>query len=129
MFRHSTLAVILWVLAVALLPVRMANAHLHFCLDGQERPVSFHVQDLATHSGTEHVDEEGHNDRDVDVSASLLTTKLSSGAGDAPFALLHVYVLATLLPIERQPFFSTDLPHINLTSVLALRPPVRGPPV
>lgn len=129
MFRHSTFAVILWVVAVALLPVRMANAHLHFCLDGQEPPVSFHVQDLATHSGAEHVDDAGHNDRDVDVSASLLATKISSGAGDAPAALLHVYVLATLLPLERPTFSSADLPYAELTSVLALRPPVRGPPL
>lgn len=129
MFRHSAFAIVLWVLAVALLPVRMANAHLHLCLDGQERPVSLHVQDVATHSGAEATTEQGHNDRDVDVSASLLTVKLSGGADDAPFAFLHLYVLTALLPLEHPTFSLVDLPGAELTSVVTLRPPVRGPPV
>ena len=129
MFRHSAFATLLWVLAVALLPVRMANAHLHLCLDGQEQPVSLHVQDVATHSGTEATTDQGHNDRDVDVSASMLTAKLSAGMDDAPSALLHLYVLTALLPVERLTFSLIDLPSAELTSVVTLRPPVRGPPV
>ena len=128
MFRHSTFATVLWVLAVALLPVRMANAHLHLCLDGQERPVSLHVQDIATHSGAEPTTDQGHNDRDVDVSASLLTVKLSGGMDDAPL-VIHLYVLTPLLPVERPTFSLIDLPSAELTSVVTLRPPVRGPPV
>ena len=129
MFRHSTFAALLWLLAVALLPVRMANAHLHFCLDGQTQPVSLHVQDIATHVGGEHVDEEGHNDRDIDVSTSLLTSKSAGGSDVAPLALLHVYVLATLLPLERPAFSHFDVPVAEHTSAFTLRPPVRGPPL
>lgn len=129
MFRHSTFAALLWVLAVALLPVRMANAHLHFCLDGQTQPVSLHVQDIATHVGGEHADEDGHNDRDIDVSASVLTAKSAGGSDVAPLALLHVYVIATLLPLERPAFSQFDLPVAEPTSAFSLRPPVRGPPL
>jgi hypothetical protein len=128
MVRHSTLAVLLWVLAVALLPIRMANAHLHLCLDGREQPVSLHVQDVPAHAGAEHAADEGHNDRDVDFSASLLTAKLAGGIDDAPSALLHVYVLAALLPIERPIVPVTDFRGTDFTSVVTLRPPVRGPP-
>lgn len=44
----------LWVLAIAMLPVRIVNAHIHLCLDGQEPPTSVHFQDVPTHHGDTH---------------------------------------------------------------------------
>jgi hypothetical protein len=86
------------------------------------------VQDVPTHTGEEHAADEGHNDRDVDFSASLLTAKLTGSVDDTPSALLHVYVLATLLPLERPVLPSIDVLHADFTSIIALLPPVRGPP-
>lgn len=127
MFRGSTFAALVWMLAIAVLPIRMANAHLHVCMDGQETPVSLRVQALATHAGAVH-EEEGRDDRDVDFSASVLTAKLSGGVDDVSLALVHVYVLAFLLPIERIVFSSIDPPNHDLSFVVTFRPPVRGPP-
>lgn len=130
MRRSSTFAVLLWVIAVAMLPVRMANAHLHFCMDGQSQPVSLHVQDVAMHSGADHGhDDDGHNDRDVDFSASLLAAKHTHGGDNQDLGLLTAYVVVLLLPVERtvEPFAALDLPEP--TSVFTLRPPVRGPPL
>jgi hypothetical protein len=128
MLRHSTFAAVLWVIAVAMLPVRMANAHLHFCLDGQTQPVSLHVQDLPTHHGSDHEDD-GHNDRDVDFSASALAAKHSGSSDDHAFDLLSAYVVAFLLPLPSgvAPVAPEQVSY--LSSPVDLRPPVRGPPL
>lgn len=91
--------------------------------------MSLHVQDVATHSGAQSAIEQGHNDRDVDVSASLLSAKSFGSLEEAPIALLHLCVLTMLVPVERLSFSLLDLPSAELISVVTLRPPVRGPPV
>jgi hypothetical protein len=126
MVRHSKFAHLLWLLAFALLPVRMANAHLHLCADGMEPPVSLHVKDAPTHWGKDHVQEEGHTDKDVDLSSSFVAKHFAQD--DYSPALLDAYVLAILLPIQRQIAASSALVVPDLTPVLSLRPPVRGPP-
>jgi hypothetical protein len=127
--RFPTFAVLLWIIAVAMLPVRMANAHLHFCLDGQSQPVSLHVEDVPTHTGDHGHDDGGHNDRDVDYSGSLVATKHTGSDDGHDLGLLTAYVVAILLPVERsvEPFAALDLPAP--ASVFTLRPPVRGPPL
>lgn len=124
MSGRSKFAVLIWLLAIALLPVRMASAHLHMCLDGQEPPVSVHVQDIATHDGSE--DTAGHNDRDVQLSVLSITK--ASGLDKAPLPLLDACVLAILLPAPRSitPPVSVLIP--DPTPAFDLRPPSRGPP-
>ncbi|MBB6094969.1 hypothetical protein HNQ60_003856 [Povalibacter uvarum] len=125
MFRRSKFAALIWLLAIALLPVRMANAHLHMCLDGQEPRAALHVTDVPMHDGTE--DESGHNDRDVKLSAALSITKANT-LDDTPLPLLETYVLAIVLPVERSvaPPVFVQIP--DLTPAFDLRPPSRGPP-
>jgi hypothetical protein len=107
----------------------MANAHLHFCLDGQSQPVALHVEDVPTHTGGHDHDDAGHNDRDVDYSGSLVAGKHAGGGGDHDLGLLTAYVVAVLLPVERgvEPFAALNLP--DPASVFSLRPPARGPPL
>lgn len=125
MFRRSKFAALIWLLAIALLPVRIANAHLHMCLDGQEQRAALHVMDAPTHDGTD--TESGHKDRDVTLSATLSVTKANT-LDDAPLPLLDAYVLALLLPVEQAsvPSISVQIPA--LTPAFDLRPPSRGPP-
>ena len=130
MRRSSTFAVLLWVIAVAMLPIRMANAHLHFCFDGQSQPVSLHVQDVPTHTAGSHGHQDGgHNDRDVDYSASVVAAKHTNGGGDHDLGLLTAYVVAILLPVECSVEPAAEFRVLDPTSVFNLRPPVRGPPL
>lgn len=127
MFRRSTPLLFLWVLAIALLPVRMADAHLHLCLDGGERSMSIHVEDPPVHDGAIDADT-GHTDRDVDLSNPLLIKK--SGTSDkTAIAVLRVYVLALVLPVARsvEPLAELRLPAV--VPAFNLRPPLRGPPL
>lgn len=126
MFHGSKFAMLLWLLAVALLPVRMANAHLHLCLDGQAPPVSVHVEDLATHDGNP-VSEDGHTDRDLDVSQSLAFAK-ATNLNDFSPAILGAYVLAILAPAQIHVAPRSVLLSPDLTPAFDLRPPPRGPP-
>lgn len=126
MFHGSKIAMLLWLLAVALLPVRMANAHLHLCLDGQAPPVSVHVQDLAMHDG-DSADEDGHTDRDLDVSQSVTLAKATNLDDFSP-AILGAYVLAILLPAQIHVAPRGVLLTPDLTPAFDLRPPPRGPP-
>ena len=119
---------LLWVLAIVLLPIRMANAHLHMCLDGQERAVSVHIDDVPTHHGA--LDEgNGHNDLDLDldVSPSLSVTKADSADTFSPI-ILGTYVLAVLLPEQRHSAPEAILLDRVQLPTLDLRPPPRGPP-
>lgn len=126
MFRRSTFATFLWLLAIVLLPLQSANAHVHLCLDGQEPPVSVHVQDVPTHFGAA-AQGEGHSDRDVQVTGSLWTKK-AGDFDDVPLDIVQAYVIAFVLPvrIESAPDVAVHLPHRS--SVFALHPPTRGPP-
>lgn len=127
MFRGSKFALLLWLLAIVLLPVRMANAHLHLCLDGQEPPVSVHVQDTPMHDGVADVHDDGHTDRDLDVSKSLTVAK-ASNLDDVSPALLNVYVLAIVLPAQSHVVPRSVLLTPDLEPAFDLRPPPRGPP-
>lgn len=124
MFRHSKFAVLLWLLAIALLPVRSANAHLHLCFDGREQPVSLHVEDVAAHHG-ENAD--GHQDRDVRLSDSMSTHKVGA-VEDGPLAILGVVVFALLLPEPTVTLPQRTVLVPTLRTVFDLRPPTRGPP-
>lgn len=126
MLRGSSFALLLWMLAIALVPLRMANAHLHFCLDGQQAPVSLHVQDRPGH---DHAAEQlaGHTDVDVDFPVANTIAKLPSGGDDLP-VFLPLYVLAILLPAQRHEAPRPTVTVVDVGAVAKLRPPVRGPP-
>ena len=131
MLRRSGFAKVLWLLAVALLPVRIANAHLHMCLDGQNPLVSYHVEDLPTHHGTDaHGD--GHSDRDIDASGATATlTKLNKldDLDDNPVPLLSGGALILLLSAATSEAPQPSLPAFKPASAFDLRPPTRGPPL
>ena len=127
MLVQSKIALVLWLVALALLPVRMASAHLHLCLDGQERPISVHVQDVPTHHGVAGA-AGGHNDIDVDVSTSVSTKKASNTDELSP-AILGAYVIAVVLTDYAPVAPRIEVVTAALVPVFELRPPPRGPPV
>jgi hypothetical protein len=126
MSRPSAFAKALWLLAVAVLVVRVGDAHLHFCADGQEQPIALHVADAP---GQHHSDEEqsAHHDRDLDISGPTLFKKVGS-VDDVAAAPLVTFALVLLLPVltRIEPIARAALPPS--IPVFALRPPLRGPP-
>ena len=128
MLRQSTFATILWLLAIALLPVRIANAHMHMCLDGQKPVVAYHVQDVPTHNGTDTAGD-GHSDRDVDASGASATLNKLSDLDNNSLSLLAVYAIALLLPAPESEAPQASSSVVELTPAFDLRPPTRGPPL
>lgn len=126
MLRNSPFAKLLWLLAIALLLVRVGDAHLHLCLDGQQHRVAMHVQDAPTHQGSE-ASVDGHNDVDIDLSVSPWVKKV--GLDEMPIIVFAAVLLSLFLPV----LLSTVRPYQLLTpavqSVFGLRPPLRGPPL
>lgn len=127
--RQSPIARCLGLLAIALLLLRVGEAHLHLCFDGQDRSAAVHVDDAPTHDGT--VDSaSGHNDLDVDLS---MQPWLKATGSDDPAALLSPLVLAALLLAALLAVLRSTIPAaISLQPVFApitrLLPPRRGPP-
>ena len=126
MLGQSKIAVILGLVALAFLPIRMAHAHLHLRLDGQERPVSMHFEDVPTHHGAVSVPS-GHNDFDVDVPTSVSIKKANSTDELSP-AILGAYIVAVLLPEYAAVVPSAEVADPAPVVVFDLRPPTRGPP-
>jgi hypothetical protein len=126
MSRHSSFARALWLFAIAVLAVRVGDAHLHLCGDGKEQPIALHVADAP---GQHHADEDEstHKDRDLDISGPTLFKKVA-GLDDLSLAPVLASALVLFLPIVRriEPPSSTTL--VVLTPLFALRPPLRGPP-
>lgn len=126
MLRRSPIARLLWLLAIALLLVRVGEAHLHLCLDGQQRqPVAMHVEDTPTHTGLD-ASADGHNDVDVDLSVSPWVKKI--GMDELPIIVFASVLLALLLPISRSTSRPAQFLVPDLAAAFSLRPPLRGPP-
>jgi hypothetical protein len=126
MLRHSPIVRLLWLFAIALLLVRVGEAHLHLCLDGQQPAAAMHVEDAPTHDGAK-VSADGHNDVDVDLSVSPWVKKV--GVDELPIILFASILLALLLPVLKSTSFPARLLVPSLAPVWGLRPPLRGPPV
>jgi hypothetical protein len=117
---------LLWVIAIALLAVRMTEVHWHLCFDGQEPRSSLHVGDRAAHH--EPPEEAATH---VDTNVSLTVEMLSKAAkldSDLPLVILGALLLWALFdprvrifPAFRRPVPATAAPAF-------LRPPLRGPP-
>src|SRR5262249_30863739 len=125
MFGRSEFATFLWLVAIALLPVRVVDAHWHMCLEGQQTVVAFHVNDVPSHEG-EDLHGSGHNDTDVEASDAAALNKIADlhGGGFLP----SIYVLAILLRVPLSEAPRAAPPILDVDSPFDLRPPSRGPP-
>lgn len=127
MFRLSRSTAWAWVLLVAVLFVRLGDAHLHLCFDGQEPPATVHVmEDTAHHDDGAGTGVSEHNDQDINLFDAVLAKK----AGAADFLLLAIAVILLLLPrlsVRQKVFFAPVQTVASLP--LFFHPPLRGPPL
>lgn len=118
----------LWLVLIAFLAIRLGDAHLHLCFDGQEPPASVHMADGSVHDDAHHVDSE-HNDRDIQVFDAALVKK-ASGQADVLAALFVASILLLLIPPAAERFVRRpNDPSSFVRTRFALRPPLRGPPL
>lgn len=117
----------LWpLLCLAVFAMRMADVHVHLCLDGQEAPQSLHWADAGVHEDDEHLD-----NSHADVELALLDdalVKTSSPGFDLPVLMVAGMIVLLLLAAIRQPAparFSSP----PRRSPRFLRPLLRGPPL
>lgn len=127
MMRRSAFARALWVLAILMVAIRVGDAHLHLCADGQEQRVSLHVADAP---GQHHADEaqSDHDDRDLDFSGPTLTKKVGI-LDDLQLATLPTSTLLQLLPVAKSIAPTVVDRPVTFSLLFVLRPPLRGPPV
>jgi len=118
--HHKTwafVALIIWLIA------SWSGAHGHLCFDGQEPPVSVHMEMTDEHADHHEADEQ-HVDADVDLSQPLLAklTKI-----DLPLLIAAAILLAMLFEIISI-IFSRYSQHYSPRHA-GLPPPLRAPPV
>jgi hypothetical protein len=117
--HHKTLAfvaLIVWLIA------SWSGAHGHLCFDGQEPPVTVHMEMLGDHP--EHGSDEQHVDADVELSQPLLAklTKI-----DLPLLIAAALLLA--MWFEKIPLVTSRYSPSYSSRRTGLRPPLRAPPV
>jgi hypothetical protein len=110
------LALLLWLMT------SWSGVHGHFCFDGQEPPVSLHMDVVGGHQN--HAPSESHQDIDVDVSQSVLA-KLLKFDPSLPVLLAAIFILFAV-PHTRVFFFYTEAHHPRRRA--GIRPPLRAPP-
>lgn len=110
-------ALTLWLLA------SLSGAHGHLCFDGQEPPVSIHMDVLGEH--TNHAADEQHVDADVDLLSQPLLAKLTKI--DLPLLLAAALLLAVLF--EKTSFIVSNYSHTYFSRPAGLRPLLRAPPL
>jgi hypothetical protein len=130
MLRQSLIARCLGYLAIALLLLRVGEAHLHLCLDGQDRSAAMHIEDAPLHDGAQSA-VDGHNDLDVDLS--VLPWLKNAATDDTTMAVLGLFALEALLLAFLLPALKTTIRPARLRlpfpdPAFGLRPPLRGPP-
>jgi hypothetical protein len=116
--RYQTLAIlalIIWLIA------SWSGAHGHLCFDGQEPPLSVHMDMLGEHP--EHADTDKHIDADVDLGQIALAKLVKI---DLP-VLIAVTLLFVLL-FKRFTFVITQYSRPYSSRITGLRPPLRAPP-
>ena len=118
-----------WATCFAVLFAAQSHAHLHYCFDGQEPPVSVHLADGidAGHEHEGHGDDDGdHDDRDVELNRAdqalakvfkFVPPDLSSHSG---WSMIVAAPRASILVDWLGQAHSPDPPYA--------RPQVRGPP-
>ena len=113
-----------WAIALMLVTVRSADAHVHMCLDGQEPPAALHVADGGMHHAGANA-QQGHNDKDVKYAVDGTFKKAESTEA---LLIATVWSLTSFLPPR-----TAELPSYREVPPPAgnsffLRPPLRGPP-
>jgi hypothetical protein len=119
LLRHKTIAfvaLIIWLIA------GWSGAHGHLCFDGQEPPISIHMDTLGEHP--DHAADEQHVDANVDLSQPLLAklTKI-----DLPLLLAAALLFAVMF--EKTSFVVSNYSPTYSSRRTGLRPPLRAPPV
>ncbi|MEY4589980.1 MAG: hypothetical protein RL497_2056 [Pseudomonadota bacterium] len=117
-FTHKTLAfvaLVLWLFA------SWGGVHSHWCFDGQEVPVSVHVDHLSDHD--EHSDVP-HQDVDVGLSELTLAKKLF---GVDVLFLCFVFWIVWVLARASAVVFGYSL--LPVRRFFGWRPPLRAPPM
>lgn len=125
-FRHSKLALCLWIFAIALMAMRISGAHVHLCADGQEEAASVHLLDASPHHGDDEA-ADGHQDRDVNISDAALFKKSFTGGDLMP--LVFALILLLVLPHVRAFIPRASTVALPLGPRLHFTPPLRGPPL
>jgi hypothetical protein len=124
--RLKSLTPILWVVALAVVGVRLTGAHLHLCLDGGEPFASVRIVDEnpASGGGMEHAT---HDDRDLDVIGAATVAKKHVADSSADLPAVAVLVVALVPP--PQGISGEVEPQSAVPRLPALfRPLLRGPP-
>ena len=125
MTRRALTMTVLLLLAFVIVPI--GGTHLHLCFDGQEPPLSLHMEDGETH----HAEEQAtapHDDVDLSLVGELAAKKFDRSLDSAP--PLAATLIMLLSPIGEGvwlPQQSAD--SVSPISVFEIRPPMRGPPV
>lgn len=117
----------LWVVIFALLVVRMGDAHLHLCLDGQEPRSAFHVADRGPHHHGSSGAETEHLDTDVSLTARMLS-KIAKMDFDLPLFVVGALLLWALFALSARAPVAISRPTLATAAPAFLRPPLRGPP-
>jgi hypothetical protein len=111
----AAVALILWLLA------SWSGAHGHLCFDGQEPPLSLHMDMLSEH--TEHHADEKHTDADVSPGQLALAKLLKL---DLFFMVAAALLLAMVLA-SPSVFISRYFRRYS-RRLIGLRPQLRAPP-
>jgi hypothetical protein len=119
LFCRKTLvyaSLLFWLLA------SVSGMHGHYCFDGQEPPVSVHLDVMDEHP--EHHEDEHHVDADIDLFTFVFAKLIKI---DVPLLLTGLVFLLSL-HIHQQAFFSRYSRHYS-RRIIGLRPPLRAPPL
>lgn len=117
---------LLWLLAIAMLLVRVNDCHLHLCLDDDAGPSITQAHASLMNHGMLGGDDE-HNDRDLDASA-LPAIEKAQPDGDFVAGIVLLAV-AVVLPVLQLRLPSRRLVSPVVDPLMGLRPPQRGPPI
>jgi hypothetical protein len=115
-YQFAFAALILWLLA------SWGGAYAHLCFDGQEPPLSMHLQ-LQHMDELEHHPDEVHQDMDVEFLQTLIA-KLSK----IDLGLLLLAVLTLLLMPRHQQTISSRYQLLLPHKIPHTWPPLRAPP-
>lgn len=99
-----------------------SGAHSHLCFDGQEPPVTVHMDTLGEH--LQHASDEQHVDADVDLNQLLIVKIIKV---DLPVLIVAILLLALLF--KRHSLLIPFRSLVFYSRVTNLRPPLRAPPV
>jgi hypothetical protein len=127
-FRPQFKALLI-LLCIGIVMMRVGGAHLHYCFDGNEPPVSLHTDG---HAGGHHLgvgnSSAGHEDVDVNVAVDILVKKISTLLDLLGLVAALAFVLHFLPRVRPVHLFDDSLLPVSAHRAY-LRPPLRGPPL